>query len=202
MRFRRSCAIDEYVHDGGQVTGWRYRRAVMALRAGGIVAYPTESVYGIGCDPWDREGVARVFAVKRRPVRKRCIVIAADPSQLEHLVDVRAHRFSRFASRYWPGPVTLVAPARDGVPAWLVDADGTVATRVTNHPVAGGLCASFRGPLISTSANRAGRPPARDALRVRAAFGTEIDLYVAGHVGGLDTPTRIIDIRDGRMVRS
>jgi len=184
------------------MTGWRYRRAVMALRAGGIVAYPTESVYGLGCDPWDRAAVARVFAVKRRPVHKRCIVIAADTSQLRRLVDVHAHRFATFASRYWPGPVTLVAPARDGAPEWLVDADGTLATRVTNHPVARGLCASFRGALISTSANRAGRPSARDALRVRAAFGTEVDCYVAGRVGGLDSPTRIIDVRDGRMIRS
>lgn len=184
------------------MTGWRYRRAVTTLRAGGIVAYPTESVYGLGCDPWNRAAVARVFAVKRRPIAKRCIVIAADPSQLERLVDIHAPRFSRFASRCWPGPVTLVAPAREGAPAWLVDADGTLATRVTDHPVARGLCASFRGPLISTSANRNGRPPARDGLKVRAAFGAEIDWYVAGQVGGLAAPTRIIDIRDGRTVRS
>ena len=201
MRFRRSCADDEHVRDGGRMTGWRYRRAVTTLQAGGIVAYPTESVYGIGCDPWDREGVARVLAIKRRPVRKRCILIAADAGQLDPLVDVHAPRFSGFASRYWPGPVTLVAPARDRAPAWLVDADGTLATRVTSHPVAHGLCASFRGPLISTSANRAGCPPARDALRVRAVFGGEIDWYVAGRVGGLDAPTRIIDTRDGRMIR-
>ena len=183
------------------MTGWRYRRAVMTLRAGGIIAYPTESVYGIGCDPWDCAGVVRVFAVKRRPARKHCILIAADPRQLDPLVDVHAPRFSRFASRYWPGPVTLVAPARDRAPTWLVDADGTLATRVTSHPVARGLCACFRGPLISTSANRTGRPPVRDSLRARVAFGTEIDWYVAGQVGGLDTPTRIIDIRDGRMIR-
>ena len=183
------------------MTDWRCRRAVATLRSGGIVAYPTESVYGIGCDPWNRAAVARVFAVKRRPVRKRCILIASDPGQLDPLVDVRAPDFSRFASRYWPGPVTLVAPARGGAPAWLVGADGTVALRVTSHPVARDLCASFRGPLISTSANRAGRPPARDALRVRAAFGAEIDWYVAGRVGGLGAPTRIVDLRDGRTIR-
>ena len=184
------------------MTGWRYHRAVMTLQAGGIVAYPTESVYGIGCDPWDRAGVARVFAIKRRPARKRCILIAASPGQLDPLVDVHAPWFSRFASRYWPGPVTLVAPAREEAPEWLVNDDGTVATRVTSHPVAHGLCARFGGPLISTSANRAGRPPARDALRVRVAFGSDIDWYVAGRVGGLDAPTRIIDTRDGRMIRS
>ena len=183
------------------MSGWRYRRAVVTLHAGGIVAYPTEAVYGIGCDPWDRAGVERVFAVKRRPVDKRCIIIAADVEQLERLIDVHAPRFSTFAARYWPGPVTLVTPARDEAPAWLVGADGTLATRVTGHPVARGLCARFRGPLISSSANRAGRPPARDALRARAAFGTEIDCYVAGPVGGLDAPTRIIDTRDGRLVR-
>ena len=184
------------------MTSWRYCQAVAALRGGGIVAYPTESVFGIGCDPWDRMAVARVFAVKRRPIAKRCIVIASDTGQLERLVDVRSLRFSRSASRYWPGPVTLVAPARDGVPSWLVDADRTLAVRVTDHPVARGLCAMFRGPLISTSANRNGRPPARDTLRVRAVFGTEIDCYVAGRVGGLAAPTRIIDARDGRTIRS
>lgn len=183
------------------MTGWRYRRAVMTLRAGGIVAYPTESVFGLGCDPWDRAAVARVFAAKRRPARKRCIVIAADPGQLERLVDVRDPRFSEFARRCWPGPVTLVAPAGKKAPAWLVNADGTVATRVTDHPVARGLCASLGGPLISTSANRDGRPPAREALRVRLAFGAEIDWYVAGRVGGLAAPTRIVDVRDGRTIR-
>ena len=183
------------------MTDWRHRRAVATLRTGGIVAYPTESVYGIGCDPWNRAGVARVFAVKRRPARKRCILIASDPGQLDPLVDVHAPMLSGFASRYWPGPVTLVAPARDRAPAWLVDADGTLAMRVTSHPVARDLCARFRGPLISTSANRAGGSPARDALRIRAMFGAEIDWYVAGPVGGLDTPTRIIDIRDGRTIR-
>ena len=183
------------------MTGWRYRRAVLTLCAGGIVAYPTESVHGLGCDPWDRAAVARVFAVKRRPVGKRCILIAADTRQLRRLVDVHALRFATFASRYWPGPVTLVAPALDGAPGWLVGTDGTLAVRVTSHPVARGLCASFGGPLISTSANRAGHPPARDALRVRAMFGSEIDCYVPGPVGGLDAPTRIVDIRDGRTIR-
>ena len=183
------------------MSGWRYRRAVMTLRDGGIVAYPTESVYGIGCDPWDFAGVARVFEVKRRASRKRCIIIAAHSRDLDRLVDVYAPRFSKFASRYWPGPVTLVAPARAGAPPWLVDAEGTLATRVTRHPVARGLCASHRGPLVSTSANRAGRPPARNVLRVRCEFGTEIDCYVAGRVGGLKSPTRIIDTRDGRILR-
>ena len=183
------------------MTGWRYRRAVVTLRAGGVVAYPTESVFGLGCDPWNRAAVARVFAAKRRPARKRCILIAADPAQLERLVDVRDPRFVEFSSRYWPGPVTLVALASEAAPAWLVNADGTVATRVTDHPVARGLCASLGGPLISTSANRDARPPARDALRVRVVFGAEIDCYVPGRVGGLAAPTRIVDVRDGRTVR-
>ena len=183
------------------MTSWRYRRAVMALRAGGVVAYPTESVYGLGCDPWDRAAVARIFALKQRPARKRCIVVAAVAGQLERLVDVLDPRIAGFASRCWPGPVTLVAPARDGAPEWLVGADGTVAVRVTDHPVARGLCACFGGAVISTSANRGGRPPARDALRVRVAFGAGIDCYVPGRVGELAAPTRIVDVRDGRTIR-
>ena len=202
MRSRRGCASGECVRAASPMTGWRHRRAVMALRAGGIVAYPTESVYGLGCDPWDRRAVARVFAVKRRPAHKRFILIASDRRQLESLVDFDAPGVSEFASRYWPGPVTLVVPARDEAPPWLVDTDGTLATRVTSHPVARDLCATFRNPLISTSANRAGRPPARDSWRVRVAFGTDIDWYVAGSVGGLASPTRIVDVRDGRTIRS
>ena len=180
---------------------WRYRRAVTVLREGGVVAYPTEAVYGIGCDPRDRAGVARVFAIKRRPAHKRCILIAADPRHLDPFVDVAAPGFSDYAARYWPGPVTLVAPARDGAPAWLVDTAGTLAVRVTGHPVAHDLCARFGGALVSTSANRAGCAPVRDALRARAVFGAEIEWYVPGRVGGLDAPTRIIDTRDGRTVR-
>ena len=183
------------------MSGWRFRRAVMTLRGGGIVAYPTESVFGVGCDPWNFTGVARVFAIKRRPAGKRCIIIAADPSHLERLIDVHSPRFAEFASRYWPGPVTLVAPAREGAPSWLVSSEGTLATRVTSHSVARGLCASHRGPLVSTSANRAGRSPARSQLRARCEFGGEIDCYVAGRVGGLSSPTRIIDTRDGRTLR-
>ena len=196
-----NCESGGRAHRGERMTGWRYRRAIMTLRAGGVVAYPTESVYGIGCDPWNYPGVARVFAIKRRPGHKRCILVAADPRHLESLVDVDAPGFSGFAARYWPGPVTLVAPAREGAPAWLVGADGTLATRVTSHPVARALCAGFRSALISTSANRSACPPARDVLRARAVFGAEIDWYVAGRVGGLAAPTRIIDTRDGRTVR-
>ena len=183
------------------MSGWRYRRAVMALRDGGVIAYPTESVFGVGCDPWNAAGVARVFAIKRRPAGKSCIIIAAHPCHLERLIDVHSPRFSSFASRYWPGPVTLVAPARAGAPTWLVDSEGTLATRVTSHPVARGLCRSHCGLLVSTSANRAGRPPARNELRARCEFGREIDCYVAGRVGGLQSPTRIIDTRDGRVLR-
>ena len=183
------------------MTGWRYRRAVTVLRGGGVVAYPTEAVYGIGCDPRDRAAVARVFALKHRPPHKRCILIAADPRHLEPFVDTDAPGFPEYAARFWPGPVTLVAPARDGAPPWLVDTAGTLAVRVTDHPVARDLCASFGGALVSTSANRSARPPVRDALRVRAVFGTGIDWYVPGRVGGLAAPTRIIDTRDGRMVR-
>ena len=184
------------------MSGWRYCRAIRVLRDGGIIAYPTESVYGIGCDPWDRAAVMRAIDIKHRSARKGCILIAAGPRQLHSLVDIDSPRFANFASKYWPGPVTLVAPARRGVPAWLVSEDGTVATRVTSHHVARVLCARFGRPIVSTSANRSGRPPARDALRAHVAFGTEIDWYVAGRVGGIEAPTRIIDTRDGRIVRS
>ena len=185
------------------MTGWRYRRAVAVLRAGGVVAYPTESVFGLGCDPRSRAGLVRVFAVKRRPRHKRCILIAAGPAP------ARRHRGRGFAPlcRLRVAVLARSRHTRGAGSRWRArpgssTGDGTVATRVTSHPVARDLCKAFRGALISTSANRAGCAPVRDVLRARLAFGTEIDWYVPGKTGGLGSPTRIIDVRDGSVIRS
>ncbi|MBF2760867.1 MAG: L-threonylcarbamoyladenylate synthase [Ectothiorhodospiraceae bacterium AqS1] len=182
--------------------GWRYRRAIETLRQGGIIAYPTEAVFGLGCDPLNRSAVARIFAVKRRSLHKRCILIAAEIEQLAFFTDTSDPLFAEHAARFWPGPVTLVVKAQRRVPPWLASEEGSIALRVSDHLVPRALCSAFGGALVSTSANRSSRAPVREISKARLAFGTEVDCYVRGRVGGLDRPTRIIDIHSGSVLRA
>lgn len=171
------------------------------LRAGAVIAYPTEAVYGLGCDPLNPWAVARILRLKRRPDRKGMILIAADEAQLEPFLGDIAEPMRQRMRASWPGPVTWVVPAAPTVPDWISGGRPTIAVRVTAHPIAAALCRAFGGALVSTSANRSGQPPARSALRVRALFGTELDDVVNGPLGGLQRPTTIIDARSGAILR-
>lgn len=175
------------------------------LASGGVVAYPTEAVFGLGCDPWDRDAVGRVLAIKGRDVSKGLILIAADFIQLApFLVPLSPDRRGEILAS-WPGPFTWVLQAQTGAPAWLTGRFDTLAVRVTAHPLAAGLCRAFGGPIVSTSANRAGHRPARTALAVRRALGGSaaggIDQIVPGACGGADRPSTIRDGRTGRVLR-
>lgn len=175
--------------------------AVRTLHTGGLVAYPTEAVYGIGCDPADDTSLARLLALKRRPAGKGLILIAADVGQLgtwmgELPTDVRERML-----KSWPGPVTWIVPPGPAVtPLLRGDHDG-VAVRVTDHPLAAALCRAFGGPVVSTSANTSGEPPARELAALRAQFGTGIDYYLDGPLGGRDRPSQIRDALTGAILR-
>lgn len=179
-------------------------QAVRALRAGGVVAYPTEAVWGLGCDPRDEAAFARLFALKQRPPTQGVLLIAADFDQLEPWIDLDATPASALAraSADWPGPSTWIFPRAAGVPAWIAGAHAGIAVRVTAHAPAAALCRAFGGALVSTSANRHGEPPALDAGAVRAMFGDEIDAILNGPTGGLERPTPIRDAIAGTVVRS
>jgi len=179
----------------------RLRLLGARLRAGAVIAYPTEAVYGLGCDPLDPHAVARVLALKRRPDTKGMILIAADEAQLEPFLGAIAAPMRQRMRDSWPGPVTWVAPAAPWVPAWVTGGRDTIAVRVTAHPIAAALCRAFGGALISTSANRSGQPPARTALRARVLFGDGLDDVVNGPLGGQQRPTTIIDARTGTVIR-
>jgi L-threonylcarbamoyladenylate synthase len=181
---------------------WRLAPAVQVLQAGGVIAYPTEGVFGLGCDPWNRRAVERILAMKRRSWTKGLILIAADIGQLEPFMAPisKAQRAQLLTS--WPGPMTWVVSARAQTPRWLRGEHTSLAVRVTDHPVAAALCHRFGAPIVSTSANRAGRPPACSARQVRRALGAEIDWVVDGPVGGLIGPTPIRDLLTGTLLRS
>lgn len=178
---------------------WPQRLAARRLCEGGIVAYPTEGVYGLGCDPFNANAVERLFALKRRPPHKGLILLAADFAQVEAYLDLTPELRDRLRAT-WPGPVTWIVPAKPDLPDWLTR-DGAVAVRVSAHPPAAGLCRAFGGAIVSTSANESGRPPARNALQARRHFSANAVFVFAGPTGGLGRPTPIYDALSGRRRR-
>ena len=177
--------------------------AVATLHRGGIIIYPTEAVWGLGCNPFDGDAVTRLLRIKQRAVDKGLILIAGSTEQLDGLLDWDALPAARRQSvlRSWPGPNTWIVPATPQVPGWITGSRASVAVRVSAHPTVVTLCAAFGGPLVSTSANLAGRPPAfhRDALD--PTLLDQVDALVPGVTGGHNAPTTIRDARSGITLR-
>jgi len=183
------------------VPAHRLRMAALTIQGGGIVAYPTEAVFGLGCDPLNGAAVGRLLAMKRRDVAKGLILIAGDPAQLCPFVEPLPDQRMAEICASWPGPSTWLLPARRETPDWLTGRFQTLAVRVTAHPLAAALCRLFGGAIVSTSANQADRPPARTALQVRLALDEPPDYILAGACAGSDRPSRIRDGRTGRILR-
>ena len=177
--------------------------AADALRVGGVVAYPTEAVYGLGCDPFDRDAFDTVFRLKERPPTQGVLLIASDFEQVAAYIadDVAPEAIARVRAS-WPGPNTWVLPRSDEVPDWVAGSHSGIALRVTAHPIASELCRRFGGAIVSTSANRHGDPPAKTAEDVRSAFGTQLAYILDGAIGGLDKPTPIRDAVTGEIIRA
>ncbi|MBB4733663.1 L-threonylcarbamoyladenylate synthase [Xanthomonas arboricola] len=178
-------------------------RAVATLTRGGVIAYPTEAVWGLGCDPRQQAAVLRLLEIKRRPVDKGVIVVAASVDVLHNWVDLDAlaptHRQQVLAS--WPGPHTWILPITAQAPRWVTGAHDGLAVRISAHPVVAALCTAWGGPLVSTSANLAGEPPARSFQALDPALLASIDGVTDGEVGALAQPTQIRDARSGQILR-
>ena len=178
------------------------RAACHALHGGGVIAYPTEAVWGLGCAPLDQAACERLLQLKQRDWRKGLILIAADFAQLRPYVEDLSAMQLRPALETWPGPATWLLPTAAHTPVWVRGTHDSVAVRVTAHPVAAALCRAYGGAIVSTSANRAGQTPALSVAQLRRRFGTQIDAVVAGALGGLDKPTTIRDLLSGTLLRS
>jgi len=176
--------------------------AVRALHAGGVIAYPTEGVWGLGCDPFDPQAVHRLLDLKGRSAAKGLILAAGDVAQVLPWLDALEPARREAVLATWPGPVTWVVPLPPGAPRWVSGQHEAVAIRVSAHPVVRSLCLAFGGTLVSTSANPQGRNPARSALAVRRYFGDRLDAILPGALGGLRGPTEIRDARSGRVLRA
>lgn len=180
----------------------RYLPAIDALKAGGVIAYPTEAVFGLGCDPFNIEAIERLFAIKQRPKSRQFILIAHTVAQLETLLcPLETLPYYKQILASWPGPTTWIIPAAPRAPRWLVGDTCTLAVRVTAHPIAARLCAEFAGPIVSTSANRNGKAPIRSLLTLRYQFHQQLDTIVAGALGNLAQPTQIRHAISGVYLR-
>jgi L-threonylcarbamoyladenylate synthase len=180
---------------------FRLLTIIRHLRSGGLVAYPTEGVFGLGCDPFNQDAVQRLLSLKRRALNKGFILIASEFSQVEHLLAVSDPEMRNRMLATWPGPVTWIAPVSAKTPAWLRGRRASLAVRVTAHPLAALLCQSFGGPLISTSANLSMRPPANSSLKVRRIFRTSEVMLIPGRTSGLAGPTAIYRSDTGARLR-
>ncbi len=172
------------------------------LRLGDVIAYPTEAVFGIGCDPHNEDAVSKVLALKHRRAAAGLILIGGSFEQFRDWVgDVPQESLDQALSS-WPGPVTWLFPKSDRAPGFVTGAHDTVAIRVTAHAPCVALCEAFGGPIVSTSANPHSAPPARSAGEVESYFGPFLGGILEGPLGGKDQPSEIRDLASGRVIRA
>ena len=185
----RRLTIDPFTPDASLL-----REAAATLASGGVVAYPTDTLYGLAVDPRDAGAVRRVCEIKGRAPDAAIGLIAADPEQVEAQVGHLTGLDRRLADRFWPGPLSLVIAAVSSLAPGVVGADGTAAVRVPAHAVARGLARAAGHPLTATSANRTGQPPAATADDVAAALGDAIAVILdAGPAPG-GPPSTIVRV--------
>ncbi|MEM8659979.1 MAG: L-threonylcarbamoyladenylate synthase [Pseudomonadota bacterium] len=177
------------------------RFASQLLAVGGVIACPTEAVWGLSCDPQNSDAVNRLLAIKGRPVSKGLILVAADEQQLAPLLTDLSDDQRQQLSASWPGPNTWLIPHRGLVKPWVHGEHDTVAVRVTDHPVVAALCLAWGSPLVSTSANPAGKEPPKAQAEIDNYFGKTLDYIVPGATGDLDRPTQIRDLASGEVLR-
>lgn len=178
------------------------RQAARVLHNGGVIAYPTEAVFGLGCDPGNGEAVSRLLNLKQRSPKHGLIVVASKFEQLQEFLAPVSDAVTARMLASWPGPQTWVVPAAPACPLWLTGEHDSIAVRVSAHPLVRALCGAAGMALVSTSANRRGHPPARSALACRMRFGDALDLVVPGSTGGELKPTAIRDALSGTTIRA
>jgi L-threonylcarbamoyladenylate synthase len=177
------------------------RRLRAYLKRGGVIAYPTESCYGLGCDPSNRRAVQRILKLKVRPQRKGLILVGSDIQQfkpyLAKLPDTLVNRLDE----WWPGPNTLLLPTSKRCPPWLKGRHTKLAVRISAHPETARLSRALNMALVSTSANAAGKHAIKDARTCRQRFGQSV-LLLPGRIGQRKRPSRIFDPISGLVFRA
>lgn len=179
------------------------KQALLVLKQGGVVAFPTETYYGLAVDPFNSQAVERLFQLKQRPVAKPILVLIDDRDRLSSLAAEIPPQFASLMDRFWPGPLTLIFPVKGDVPPALTADTGTIGVRISSHFLAAAFCALAGGAITATSANLSGRMPAVSEQEVLAQFGNRLDCFLkAGPTLGGAASTIIAAHQGGvRLVR-
>ncbi len=180
-------------------TSQNIRCAVRVLDRGGVIAYPTEGVFGLGCLPDDFNAVGRLLEIKERDPALGLVMIVSDPLQLAGWADVSREDIALTSSD--DNPITWIVPATNDVPWWIRGEHSGIAVRLTTHTVAADLCAQADSPLVSTSANVSGHAPIRSRFVLRRLFGSLVDYIVPGECGPASGPSEIRDLETGKVLR-
>ncbi|MDO8906961.1 MAG: Sua5/YciO/YrdC/YwlC family protein [Pseudohongiella sp.] len=184
------------------------KRAAEILWAGGVIAYPTEAVWGLGCDPENKQACLSLLQIKQRQAEKGMILIAGKLDQFAALLAPLSAEQRAVLTKAWQqqektGAVTMLVPdLLDQVPWWVKGQHPAVALRVSRHPLVQSLCEAFGGALVSTSANVSGKQAALSRLTVQRQLGAQLDFIVPGELGGEKNPSRIIDLETGKTLRA
>ena len=182
---------------------WVKSRVINVLSSGGIIAYPTEAVYGLGCDPFDQFAVDRLLRLKNRPMEKGLILIASHWDQVErYCTELSEEQKKTLIQNSNEKPVTWLIPdSKNLIPYWIKGKHQQFALRISSHPVVRDLCNVYQGPIVSTSANISGGKPIKTKLRILKTFSDQIDYIVPGNLGVSNAPSEIRDIKDGLLIR-
>lgn len=178
------------------------RQAAECVADGRVIAYPTEAVYGLGCDPDNEAAVRRILQLKSRPEEAGLILIADRFERFIPFIGPVNEDLRKKALSTWPGPVTWLFPRADSVPDWLAGSHPTIALRLTAHTACRDLCAAVGKPVVSTSANPRAAEPARSASEVAGYFPEQLCGIMQGELGGGDQPSEIRDLASGRVIRA
>ncbi|MDP6969183.1 MAG: Sua5/YciO/YrdC/YwlC family protein [Gammaproteobacteria bacterium] len=181
---------------------WHINNAVAAVRQEGVIAYPTEAVWGLGCDPWSLSAVQQIWRLKQRPWHKGLILVASRWQHIQPLIEPCDDEQIERLTNTWPGPNTWLLPdVGNWVPVWIKGQHTSVAVRISAHPLVSRLCDALGGPIVSTSANPAAVAPARTRLKVRQYFGAQLDYVLPGHLGMSRQPTQVRDLLTNKIIR-
>ncbi len=184
------------------MTASQAEKAARRLRQGELIAYPTEAVWGIGCDPFNRQAVLRLLRLKQRSASKGLLLVAAGMDQIGKLLTQLTAAQIATLRASWPGRVTWLVPDPARLyPGWIRGDHSSVAIRVSAHPLVRELCLAFGEPIVSTSANLAGEREIRTIEEMRRQFADTIDYVVEGNLGGHDKPSEIRDLVTGERIR-
>jgi len=168
--------------------------AAEVIQAGGVIVYPTETLYGIGANAWDGAAIAKVRAIKRREGQKPILVIINNEDQLASLTSQVTDEARLLMSRFWPGPLTMVFKATKQVPDLLSQGSGTIGVRIPSSPICLRLLALCGCPLTSTSANLSGGPPLHLVADIKRAIPRGVDLYLDGGELRPTLPSTVLDV--------